>query len=147
MRYTFESAILLVPFKSDDSNYEAVCDCSSFNSVGRLWPRRADRDRQPTRGTLVSHFGSGVGPRAADQQWARAMVFGGANAGANNGDLQASPRDAALMSGSQLHARMKHLELNESSLSNGSRSDRFNPHGERDIPGDAGHTTTCPSRS
>jgi hypothetical protein len=129
MRYTFESAILLVPFKSDDSNYEVVCDCSSFNSVGRLWPRRADRDRQPLGIALRLR----CGPRAADQQWAGAMVFGGANAGANNGDLQASPRNAALMSGSQLHARMKHLELNESSLSNGSRSDRFNPHGERDI--------------
>jgi hypothetical protein len=33
----------------------------------------------------------------------------------------------------------EHLELNESSLSNGSRSDRFNPHGERDIPGRWAH--------
>ena len=96
MQYTFESAILLLPFKSDHSNYEVDCDCSSFNSVGRQWPRRAGTERQPTRGTLVSHFGSGVGPRAADQQWARAMVFGGANAGANNGDLQASTEQRGL---------------------------------------------------
>ncbi len=45
-----------------------------------------------------------------------AMVFGGANAGSNNGDLQASPKNAPVMDGSQTSGADEHLQLNESSL-------------------------------
>ena len=38
-----------------------------------------------------------------------AMVFGGANAGANNGDLQVSPKYAPLMDGSQTSGADEHL--------------------------------------
>jgi alpha-L-fucosidase 2 len=56
-----------------------------------------------------------------------AMVFGGANTGANNGDLQASPKNASLLEGSQTSGADEHLQLNESSIWRGSRSDRLNP--------------------
>ena len=39
-----------------------------------------------------------------------AMVFGGANSGANNGDLQASPKNAPLMDGSQTSGADEHLQ-------------------------------------
>jgi alpha-L-fucosidase 2 len=63
-----------------------------------------------------------------------AMVFGGANAGANNGDLQASPKNVALMDGSQTSGADEHLQLNESTLWNGSRTDRLNPHAKDAFP-------------
>src|SRR5262252_6065286 len=53
-----------------------------------------------------------------------AMVFGGANSGTNNGDLQASPQNAELMDGSRTSGADEHLQLNESSLWQGSRSNR-----------------------
>lgn len=56
-----------------------------------------------------------------------AMVFGGANAGANNGDLQDAKENAALMDGSQTLAADEHLQLNETSVWQGSRVDRLNP--------------------
>ena len=56
-----------------------------------------------------------------------AMVFGGANTGANNGDLQASRLNQPLMDGSQTYAGDEHLQLNESSLWQGSRANRLNP--------------------
>src|SRR5579862_1494401 len=56
-----------------------------------------------------------------------AMVFGGANSGTNNGDLQASPQNAPLMDGSRTSGADEHLQLNESSLWQGSRASRLNP--------------------
>ena len=56
-----------------------------------------------------------------------AMVFGGANSGANNGDQQASPQNAALMDGSRTSGADEHLQLNESSLWQGGRTNRLNP--------------------
>jgi alpha-L-fucosidase 2 len=63
-----------------------------------------------------------------------AMVFGGANAGTNNGDLQASPKNASLMDGSQTSGADEHLQLNESSLWRGSRADRLNPRAHEAVP-------------
>jgi alpha-L-fucosidase 2 len=62
------------------------------------------------------------------------MVFGGANAGANNGDLQASPKNAPLMDGSQTSGADEHLQLNESSLWRGSRADRLNSRAHDAVP-------------
>jgi alpha-L-fucosidase 2 len=56
-----------------------------------------------------------------------AMIFGGANTGSNNGDLQASRQNQPLMDGSQTYAGDEHLQLNESSLWQGSRANRLNP--------------------
>ncbi|MFZ0302651.1 MAG: glycoside hydrolase N-terminal domain-containing protein [Terracidiphilus sp.] len=56
-----------------------------------------------------------------------AMVFGGANFGANNGDLQPPRRNAVPMDGSQTSGADEHLQLNVSSLWQGSRADRLNP--------------------
>lgn len=58
-----------------------------------------------------------------------AMVFGGANTGTNNGDLQDAKENAALMDGSQTSAADEHLQLNETSVWQGSRADRLNPKG------------------
>jgi alpha-L-fucosidase 2 len=63
-----------------------------------------------------------------------AMVFGGANAGANNGDLQVSSKNAPLMDGSQTSGADEHLQLNESSLWRGSRADRLNPRAHEAVP-------------
>ncbi len=67
-----------------------------------------------------------------------AMVFGGANAGANaganNGDLQASKENDALMDGSKTSGADEHLQLNESSLWQGSRADRLNPGAHTAFP-------------
>ena len=63
-----------------------------------------------------------------------AMVFGGANAGANNGDLQVSSKNAPLMDGSQTSGADEHLQLNESSLWRGIRGDRLNPRAHEAVP-------------
>lgn len=63
-----------------------------------------------------------------------AMVFGGANFGTNNGDLQASRQNAPLMDGSQTSGADEHLQLNESSLWQGSRADRLNPRAHEAVP-------------
>src|SRR5689334_4594161 len=63
-----------------------------------------------------------------------AMVFGGANAGGNNGDLQVSRKNAPLMDGSQTSGADEHLQLNESSLWRGSRADRLNPRAHEAVP-------------
>jgi alpha-L-fucosidase 2 len=60
--------------------------------------------------------------------------FGGANAGANNGDGQATSKNAPLMDGSQTSGADEHLQLNESSLWSGSRSDRLNPRADEAVP-------------
>jgi alpha-L-fucosidase 2 len=56
-----------------------------------------------------------------------AMIFGGANTGSTNGDLQASRLNQPLLDGSQTYAGDEHLQLNESSLWQGSRANRLNP--------------------
>lgn len=63
-----------------------------------------------------------------------AMVFGGANTGPNNGDLQDSPKNAPLMDGSQTSGADEHLQLNESSIWRGSRADRLNPRAHEAVP-------------
>ena len=63
-----------------------------------------------------------------------AMVFGGANSGTNNGDLQASAQNAPLMGGSQTSGAGEHLQLNESSLWQGSRANRLNPRAHEAFP-------------
>ena len=63
-----------------------------------------------------------------------AMAFGGANTGANNGDLQDATKNAALMDGSQTVAADEHIQLNESSLWQGSRADRLNPKAHDAFP-------------
>jgi len=63
-----------------------------------------------------------------------AMVFGGANAGKNNGDEQFSRQNASLLDGSQTWGADEHIQLNESSLWQGSRANRLNPHAHEDVP-------------
>jgi alpha-L-fucosidase 2 len=56
-----------------------------------------------------------------------AMMFGGANSGTNNGDQEASRQNAPLLDGSRTSGADEHLQLNESSLWQGSRANRLNP--------------------
>jgi alpha-L-fucosidase 2 len=62
------------------------------------------------------------------------MVFGGANAGKNNGDEQSSSQNAPLLDGSRTSGADEHLQLNQSSLWQGSRSNRLNPRAREDVP-------------
>jgi alpha-L-fucosidase 2 len=62
------------------------------------------------------------------------MVFGGANAGKNNGDEQFSRQNAPLLDGSQTSGADEHLQLNESSLWEGSRANRLNPKAHEAVP-------------
>ena len=62
------------------------------------------------------------------------MVFGGANTGANNGDLQDRRRNAPLMDGSQTSPADEHLQLNESSIWQGGRVNRLNPCAPEAVP-------------
>ena len=57
-----------------------------------------------------------------------AMVFGGANAGVNNGDFESNAKNQDLLNGEQTRAQDEHLQLNESSLWQGSRADLLNPN-------------------
>jgi len=63
-----------------------------------------------------------------------AMVFGGANTGANNGDLQDARRNAPLMDHSQTSAGDEHLQLNESSIWQSGRVNRLNPCAPEAVP-------------
>lgn len=56
-----------------------------------------------------------------------AMVFGGANTVGNNGDSQDAKDIASLLNGSQTSGADEHLQLNETSVWQGSRTDRLNP--------------------
>ena len=62
------------------------------------------------------------------------MVFGGGNDGANNGDLQDAAKNAGLMDGSQTSGADEHIQLNESSVWQGSRTDRLNPKAHDAVP-------------
>jgi alpha-L-fucosidase 2 len=63
-----------------------------------------------------------------------AMVFGGANAGKNNGDEQSSRQNTTLLNGSQTSGADEHLQLNESSLWQGNRVNRLNPGAHDAVP-------------
>ena len=63
-----------------------------------------------------------------------AMIFGGSNAGPNNGDQQDAARNAPLLNGSQTFAGDEHIQLNESSLWRGSRANRLNPCARESVP-------------
>jgi alpha-L-fucosidase 2 len=63
-----------------------------------------------------------------------AMVFGGANTGASNGDSQDRRQNAPLIDGAQTSAADEHLQLNESSLWQGSRANRLNPCASAAVP-------------
>ena len=56
-----------------------------------------------------------------------AMVFGGANAGSNNGDREDEKYNSAIEDGKSTNPQDEHLQLNESTLWAGSRADRLNP--------------------
>jgi len=56
-----------------------------------------------------------------------AMVFGGANDEPNNGDLQDVKKNLSLMDGKSTRSQDEHLQLNESTLWQGSRADLLNP--------------------
>src|ERR1700761_5435100 len=58
-----------------------------------------------------------------------AMVFGGANTTANNGDQQNRRVNADIADGSKTRPQDEHLQLNESTLWQGSRTDKLNPQG------------------
>ncbi|MGO9776586.1 MAG: glycosyl hydrolase family 95 catalytic domain-containing protein [Terracidiphilus sp.] len=63
-----------------------------------------------------------------------AMVFGGANSGQNNGDEQFSRQNAPLLDGSRTSGADEHLQLNETSLWQGSRANRLNPRAHEAVP-------------
>jgi alpha-L-fucosidase 2 len=63
-----------------------------------------------------------------------AVVFGGANAGSNNGDQQDARKNTALMDGSQTYGGDEHLQLNESSLWEGTGTKRLNPGAHEAVP-------------
>lgn len=56
-----------------------------------------------------------------------AMVFGGANRGTNNGDQEAARANRDIVDGKQTRAQDEHLQLNESTIWQGSRADHLNP--------------------
>jgi alpha-L-fucosidase 2 len=58
-----------------------------------------------------------------------AMVFGGANTTANNGDQQNKRVNVDIADGSKTRPQDEHLQLNESTLWQGSRADKLNPLG------------------
>lgn len=56
-----------------------------------------------------------------------AMVFGGANTGTNNGDQEAARANRDIADGKQTRAQDEHLQLNESTVWQGARTDKLNP--------------------
>jgi alpha-L-fucosidase 2 len=56
-----------------------------------------------------------------------AMVFGGANRGANNGDLEDVEKNKDILDGKQTRGQDEHLQFSESSIWQGSRTDLLNP--------------------
>ena len=57
------------------------------------------------------------------------MVFGGANITANNGDQQMKRMNTEIADGSKTRPQDEHLQLNESTLWQGSRADKLKPQG------------------
>ena len=58
-----------------------------------------------------------------------AMVFGGANRGNNNGDQEEARANREIADGRQTRPQDEHLQLNESTVWQGSRADLLNPQG------------------
>lgn len=58
-----------------------------------------------------------------------AMVFGGGNTVSNNGDLQDNEKNAEILHGDKTRAQDEHLQLNDSTLWQGSRQNLLNPRG------------------
>lgn len=56
-----------------------------------------------------------------------AMVFGGANSGTNNGDQEAARANRDIIDGKQTRPQDEHLQLNESTVWQGGRTDKLNP--------------------
>ena len=56
-----------------------------------------------------------------------AMVFGGANRGSNNGDQEEARNNRDIADGKQTRAQDEHLQLNESTIWQGARTDKLNP--------------------
>jgi len=56
-----------------------------------------------------------------------AMVFGGANTGTNNGDQEPARANRDIAGGSQTRGQDEHLQLNESTVWQGGRTDKLNP--------------------
>ena len=56
-----------------------------------------------------------------------AMVFGGANTGTNNGDQESARTNRDIADGKQTRGQDEHLQLNESTVWQGDRSDKPNP--------------------
>jgi alpha-L-fucosidase 2 len=56
-----------------------------------------------------------------------AMVFGGANRGTNNGDQEAARANTDIVDGKHTRAQDEHLQLNESTVWEGARTDKLNP--------------------
>ena len=56
-----------------------------------------------------------------------AMVFGGANSGTNNGDQEAARANRDIIDGRQTRGQDEHLQLNESTVWQGARTDKLNP--------------------
>ena len=63
-----------------------------------------------------------------------AMVFGGASTIANNGDEQDAAKNADLMDDQHRSGADEHLQLNESTVWQGSRTDRLNPQAADAVP-------------
>jgi len=62
------------------------------------------------------------------------MVFGGANTVLNNGDEQDATKNAELMDGRHTSGADEHLQLNESQVWQGGRTDRLNPQAHNTVP-------------
>jgi len=56
-----------------------------------------------------------------------AMVFGGANTGTNNGDQEPARANRDIAGGNQTRGQDEHLQLNESTVWQGGRTDKLNP--------------------
>jgi len=112
-----------------------ACTCF-FLCNAALRGQRASGSQPATQGMLWYQSPAPIWDHALPVGNGRlgAMVFGGANTGANNGDLQDARRNASLMDGSQTSAADEHLQLNESSLWQGSRANRLNPCAHESVP-------------
>jgi alpha-L-fucosidase 2 len=63
-----------------------------------------------------------------------AMVFGGVNTGANNGDSQDRKANADIADGKKTRPQDEHLQLNEDTVWQGGRQDRLNPKAAEAVP-------------
>ena len=116
-----------------------VIKVSVLASIGILLAHAGLRGQSPAQGSHAVLWYQSPAPiwdRALPVGNGRlgAMVFGGANGGKNNGDEQFSRLNATLQDGSQTSGADEHLQLNESSLWQGSRANRLNPLAHEAVP-------------